>query len=166
MAFPISSILGASFTSSNTTALFALNQKALGSDNSEFQYVIATGTLVTGQCVYINTAGTAAALSTAQLASSVTGALDLGFAQFQMLQGEFGFVAKRGTNMYVLCSGTVPGGIDVGFAAEGVLVTSLLVGVSMTAAGIFVSTSASTAGRSTATAILTYPRPLVGHPQA
>jgi len=167
MAFATSSLLGASFTSSDSSALFALNQKALGSDNSEWQYVIATGTLTTGMCVYINTAGTAAAFTTAQLNSSVTGALDLGFAQFTMAQGSYGFVAKRGTNMYVLCSGTVPGGAAVGFGPiAGALVTSLLAAVGQTAAGIFITTSASTATQSVATAILTYPRPLVGVPQA
>lgn len=167
MAFPTSSILGASFTASDTTALFALNTKALGSDNSEFQYVIATGTLTTGMCVYINTAGTAAAFTTAQLNSAITGALDLGFTQFTLVQGAYGFVAKRGTNMYVLCSGTVPGGAGVGFGPiAGALVTSLLVAVGQTAAGIFITTSASTATQSVATAILTYPRPLVGIPNA
>ena len=167
MAFATSSILGASFTAADSTALFALNTKALGSDNSEFQYVIATGTLTTGMCVYINTAGTAAAFTTAQLNAAVTGGIDLGFAQFTMVQGSYGYVAKRGTNMYVLCSGTVPGGSPVAFGPiAGALVTSLLAAAGQTAAGIFVTTSASTATQSVAVAILTYPRPLAGVPQA
>ena len=170
MAFATSSILGASFTASDSTALFALNQKANGSDNSEWQYVIATGTLTTGMCVYINTAGTAAAFGTAQLNALVTGGANLGFAQFTIAQGAYGFVAKRGTNMYVMCSGTVPGGAALGWGlggaagSTGALCTAGLVGAGQTAAGIFITTSASTAGISVAVGILTFPRPYVSAP--
>lgn len=167
MAFATSSTLGVDLNNSSTTAVFGLNTKVSGSDNSEWQYVIATGTLTTGMCVYINTAGTAAAFTTAQLNNAITGALDLGWTQFQLRQGEYGFVAKRGTNLYIATTGTCPAGIPLGFApTAGLLCTSLLVAVGQTAAGIFLTTSASTATAAVAVGILTFPRPLVGVPQA
>lgn len=167
MAFATSSLLGASFTSADSSALFALNQKALGSDNSEWQYVIATGTLTTGMSVWINTAGTAQCMGTFQLNTLATGGADIGFAQFTLTQGQYGFVAKRGTNLYIQCSGTVGGGAQVGWGVPGAqgntgaLCTGGFVGVGCTAAGIFITTSASTAGISLATGIVTFPRPLV-----
>ena len=170
MPFVTSSVLGVDLNNSSTTALFALNQKVLGSDNSEWQYVIATGTLTTGMTVYINTAGTAAAFGTAQLNALVTGGADLGFAQYTIAQGSYGFVAKQGTNLYVMCSGTVPGGAALGWGVPGAqgntgaLCTAGLVGVGTTAAGIFITTSASTAGISVATGIVTFPRPAASAP--
>lgn len=159
MAYVTQSTIGVDLNNPSSTALFTLGQKVLGSDNSEWHYVIATGTLTTGQLVYINTLGTAAALTTAQVAANTTGGLDIGFVQFTMPQGQYGFVAKRGTNLYVLCTGTVPGGAALGFAAAaGTLQTAGAVAVGNTAAGIFVTTSASTATASVTTAIVTFPR--------
>lgn len=166
MPFPTSSILGAQFNAADTTALFALNTKAFGNDNSEWQYVIATGTLTTGMSVWVNTAGTAQCFGTFQLNALATGGADIGFAQFTIAQGQYGWVAKRGTNLYIQCSGTVPGGAQLGWGAPGAqgntgaLCTGGLVAVGQTAAGIFITTSASTAGISLAVGIVTWPRPL------
>ena len=158
MAFPTGSMIGADLQNPSSTALFTLNTPVMGSDNYRGQYVIATGTLTTGTVVYIASGGTANALTTAQVASDATG-LDLGFVQFTMTQGQYGFVAKSGTNLYVLCTGTVPGGAALGFAAAaGTLQTAGAVAVGNSAAGIFVTTSASTATASVATAIVTFPR--------
>ena len=168
MPFVTSSVLGVDLNNPSSTALFALNQKVLGSDNSEWQYVIATGTLTTGMTVWINTLGTAQCFGTFQLNALGTGGADIGFAQYTLTQGQYGFVAKRGTNLYIMCSGTVPGAVGLGWGVPGAqgntgaLTTSLICGVGTTAAGIFITTSASTAGISVATGIVTFPRAAAG----
>ena len=67
MPFVTSSILGVDFNTASTTALFALNSRALGSDNSEWVYVKATGTLIAGIVASVQAAGTAVAPTTGQL---------------------------------------------------------------------------------------------------
>ena len=114
MAYSTSSTLGVNLTAATTAPLFALNQKVLGTGDSEWHYVIATAALVTGQFVQINSAGTANILSTAILngagVDGTTGNLDRGVAQFAVAAGSYAFVAKKGQNMYIRCSGTCPPG--------------------------------------------------------
>ena len=175
MSFNVSSLLGVDINNASTTQLFTLNQKVLGSDNSEWQYCIATAALTTGQVVNIFPGGTAIAFTTAILnasPTSATGPLDIGVAQFGISSSQYGFIAKRGSNLFVSVSGTcLPGGA-LGFSpTAGALCTGGLVAVGQTAAGIFVWTSGAanggaTAGLSLAVAVLTFPRPLVGVPQA
>ena len=158
MAFVTSSLLGADFTQSNSTALFALNQVALGSDGSEWVYIKATGTLATGALVAIMPSGTARAATTAILCTpDVAEGFSLAFTQFQLAQGTFGFAAKRGHNMVVQCSGTVAN-LNVLYLANtpGALSTAMS---SATLAGIYITTSASTASLTmSGRAILNYPR--------
>lgn len=170
MATSVSSLIGVDFNNPSSTALFALGTEALGTQASQWTYVIATGTLTTGQIVAIFPAGTAYAFTTALLnggdVAGTTGNLNLGVVQTNIPQGQYGWVARNGIDMYVATSGTIPPGA-VGFApTAGALVTSLLVAVGQTAAGIFITTSASTATAATAKATLQFPRPLVGVPQA
>lgn len=158
MAFVTSSTLGASLTSSNSTALFTLNSIVHGSEDSEWQYVIATGTIATGRLVTIGASGTAIVATTANLIAPGDGVgYALGVTQFQLLQGEYGFVAKRGMNMILACTGTVAPGNVLYLANElGVVGTAA---TSATLAGIYITTSASTATLSTAArCILSYPR--------
>ena len=168
MSFTTSSQIGVDLNNPSSTALFTLGQKVLGNNDSEWTYVIATGTLTTGMCCSIFSAGTAYAFTTALLnggdTAGTTGFLDLGFAQFTIPQGQYGFVARRGINMYVACTGTVPP-VPVAFSpTAGVLITALAAAVGMTAAGIFITTSASTATLSVAQAIITYPRGVAATP--
>ena len=163
MAFATSSILGADFNNSSTTQMFALNTKALGNNDSEFHYVIATAALATGQICYIQFQGTADVMTTgawagAGLPVGVSGNMDIGIAQTAIAAGSYGWVAKKGQNLYVLCSGTCPSGVPVGFTNSGTLVTAGNVAVSLTAMGIFITTSASTGTASVANALVTYPR--------
>ena len=170
MPYATSSQIGVDLNNPTSTALFTLGYKVFGTDNSEWEYVIATGTLTTGMSVYINTLGTAQCFGTAQLNALATGGADLGFAQFTIPQGQYGFVAKRGTNLYIMCSGTVPGGAALGWGAPaaqgstGALCTGGFVAAGQTAGGIFITTSASTAGISLATGIVTWPRPVTSAP--
>lgn len=158
MAYVTSSVIGADLTQSSTTALFGLNSIVQGSDSSEWQYVKATGTITTGYLVTVGAEGTAIAATTANLLAPGAGVgYSLGVTQFTMLQGEFGFVAKRGHNMIVTCSGTLaPGSVVYLAGTPGAFTGSA---GSATLAGIYVTTSASTASLVlTARAILTYPR--------
>lgn len=170
MAFVTSSMIGVDFNNPSSTQLFALGTEALGSQGSEWTYVVATGTLVTGQIVSIFPAGTAYAFTTALLnggdTAGTTGNLNLGAIQTLCPQGQFAWVCRKGLNMYVLTTGTVPPTF-VGFSpTAGALITAGLVAVGQTAAGIFITTSASTGTAAVAQATLQFPRPLVGVPQA
>ena len=170
MATSVSSMIGVDFNNPSSTALFALGTEALGTQASEWTYCIATGTLSTGQLVAIFPAGTAYAFTTALLnggdTAGTTGNLNLGAIQTYATQGQYAWVARKGIDLYVATSGTIPPGA-VGFGpTAGSIVTGALVAVGQTAAGIFITTSASTATAATAKATLQYPRPLVGVPQA
>ena len=164
MAFATSSTIGVNLNSQDTTQLFALNTKVLGSGNSEWHYVIATQQLVTGQFCYVQVNGTADVLATAMFVGlgvlGTTGQLDIGVAQYTISGGAYGWVLKKGNNAYVLCSGTCPVGVPVGFTGSGTLVTGGLVAVSMTALGLFINVSASTATQSVASGLVAYPRPI------
>ncbi len=153
-----SSVLGASLTRSDSTQLFALNQVIRGSDASEWQYVVTTGTLTTGMMVTINTDGTAIAAASSNLvAPDGTVGYSLGFAQFSISGLMYGFVAKRGHNMYIRTSGTVAP-LNVLYLQTG---SNTVIGTAATACtlgGIYITTSASTATIATAIGILTYPR--------
>ena len=136
--FVTSSMIGVDLVNSGSTALFALNTKVLGSDNSEWSYVIATAALTTGQCVYIAPQGTFGV-------------------------GAYGFVALRGMNLYIVCSGTAGPNTSLAFSATpGAFVTSLLAAVGNTAAGIFITTSASTGTVVPTLGIVTWPRAVAG----
>lgn len=154
-----SSLIGASLTTPSSTALFALGTRAEGG-GSEWEYVFASASIATGRCVYISPSGTALPVTTGNIAASTAG-LKLAFVQYQMSAGEYGFVALNGGPIYIACSGTVPPTVQVAFSAtSGVLVTSLAAAVGHTAAGVFITTSASTAGISMAQGLVTFPRPI------
>ena len=174
MAFVSSSMLGVDLNNANTTQQFALNTKVLGSDNSEWQYVIATAALTTGQIVNVFPGGTAIALTTAMLGGAgtagMTGSLDLGVAQFPISSSLYGFVAKRGTNLQVAVSGTCPIGLAAGYSFAGDALVTAGLAVASTALGFFPYTSGAvanggaTAGRSIMLATLVYPRAATGVP--
>ena len=160
--FVTSSMIGVDLVNSGSTALFALNTKVLGSDNSEWSYVIATAALTTGQCVYIAPQGTANLMTTAQVAAATAG-MQMGFAQGTFGVGAYGFVALRGMNLYIVCSGTAGPNTSLAFSATpGAFVTSLLAAVGNTAAGIFITTSASTGTVVPTLGIVTWPRAVAG----
>lgn len=164
MAFVTSSTIGADFNNQSSTALFALGGEVLGSGASEWTYVIATGTLTTGQIVSIFPAGTAYAFTTALLAAAdvlgTTGnGINLGVVQTTIQQGQYGWVARKGMGLYVLCTGTCTAGGNVAFSpSAGALQNAPAAGVGNTANGVFITTSASTATQSLAVATLLYPR--------
>ena len=155
-----SSLIGASLTASDATALFALGTVADATDGGRYQYVEVTSTLVTGELVLILPTGTAKALTTAQLTGGAQGEM-IGAAQGQINQSEFGWIATYGRNLYVLCTGTVTATSSGGPAFStnsGRLQNAAAVGVGATSFGIWITTSASTATASVARATLTFPR--------
>ena len=153
--FGTSSMIGVDLNNSSTTALFGLNTKAFGSLDSEWQYCIATGTIATGQFVQINTQGTAIAITTAIIANALV-PMDIGVCQYTVPQGSYFWVPKRGQQLYVLCSGSLPTTVALGINAGGVLGTGLL-GVS-TMAGVFLEAAATTVAASVVNATLQWPR--------
>ena len=110
---PTSSLIGANFGNTDTTALFALGTLSEGTNGQTVQYVEATSTFITGEFVLINPAGTAKTLLTSLLTANAEG-YEIGIAQGIISQGEFGWVARNGRNLYVLCTGTVTAGGEAG----------------------------------------------------
>ncbi len=160
MAVSNSSLLGANFAAGGTTQLFALGTSADGTDGTSWQYCEATSTFITGELVFLNPAGTAKTLLTASLTANAEGVM-LAAAQGVISQGEFGWFVTRGRNLYILCTGTVTAGSEIGVvlsANSGRLQNALAGGVGNTLLGIFVTTSATTAAASVAVATLTWPR--------
>ncbi len=160
MAFVTSSVLGCDFNNASTTQLFVLGTRVLGSDNSEWVYVKATGTLVAGIVASVQAAGTAVAPTTGQLLAptGIAGGGGLAVVQCTALQGEFAWAATRGQNLILACSGTVAPAavVYLGGDTQGALTTTA---GSSTMAGIYITTSASTAGLvQTARGTITYPR--------
>lgn len=156
--FQTQSAIGVDFNNTSTTALFTLNDIKLGSGDSEWVYVRASGALLTGQMVTIAGSGTAiVANCTGLMTQGNQNATNLGFAQGNFADQDFGWVARRGVGVSVLCSGTcAPNAILY-------LVTGTNGGISTTAgsgtlAGILLLASASTASLVLTTAILTWPR--------
>ena len=168
MANVTSSMIGVDFNNPSSTALFGLGTTCLGNQGSEWIYCVSTGALTTGQFVAVFPSGTAYALTTALVAGAdtagTTGNLDLGAIQTNCPQGQFAWVARKGLNMYVATTGTIPP-VPVAFSpSAGVLITALAAAVNHTAAGIFITTSASTATAATAFATLQYPRAITSTP--
>ena len=156
----VSSLIGANLSSSDATALFGLGTAVNTTDGGTYQYCEATSTFITGELVFVSPAGTAKTLLTASLTANTDGVM-LAAAQNIINQGEFGWFATRGRNLYVLCTGTLTAGSEIGVvlsANSGRLQNALAGGVGNTLLGIFVTTSASTATQSVAVATLTWPR--------
>lgn len=160
MATVTSSLIGVDLSGiGGSTALFALGTPAMGSLNSEFAYVEATATFVTGEIVLINQAGTAKTLISSLLTANSDG-YDIGFCQNVINQGEFGWVAKRGRDLYVLVTGTLTAGSD-NYLALGANSGRLVAGTAggATMFGIWLTESVSASGvRSVAKAVMQWPR--------
>ena len=145
MAFATSSQIGVDLNSASTTQLFALGYRVTGSDDSIYEYVLASGSITTGQFVQVIGGGTAGVFLTANLVYNSL-ALDIGVAQFTISAGSYGFVAKQGRNLYALFQGSsIPGGYGVAFATGGAICTSLMAAAGNSAAGLFMTNSSNPA---------------------
>src|SRR3990167_4785526 len=104
MPFSTSSLIGADFNSTSTTALFALLTPARGSDNSEWVYVHSNTAHTTGQILAINSFGTGINATTA---AATSGTYSFGFVpSVAWTAGDYGWACQRGNNVYVQMSGT------------------------------------------------------------
>ena len=162
MANVVSSMIGVDLSGlGGTTQLFALGTPAFGSGGSEWQYVEATATFITGEIVLINPTGTAKTLISSLLTAGTEG-YEIGFVQNLVNQGEFAWVARRGRGLYVLVTGgtTMTAGSDNGLALganSGRLVPGTAAG--NTIYGVWLTQSISASGASTvATAVMQWPR--------
>ena len=148
-----SSLIGADFGSTSTTALFTLRQRAFGTEGTEWMYVHSNTAHTTGQLLAINSIGTGINCGTAQATS---GTFDLGFVgSVTWTAGDFGWACMKGL-AYVQCSGTMVPNTQLYVAnTNGGLSTTAGSGTLM---GIELVVSSSTASLVVSTAILTWPR--------
>jgi hypothetical protein len=156
MATAVSSLIGANLNTSDSTALFALGTVAETTDGGHFEYVEASATQITGAIVLITPTNTAFTFLTSKM-SGVIG-YDIAVCQGLINEGEFGWVAKKGRNLYVLVTGTHTQGEDnVGFgaASSGVLIHTPVAG--LTLFGVWVTTFVS-GGTQATKATLQWPR--------
>jgi hypothetical protein len=117
--------VGANYASTSTTCDFKLGGRSIGADGTEWIYVQADGAITKYDCVGVDENFQATAVT-----STIGGAAWLpGFAQVAFADNEYGWVATRGSNIYVRAKSAVPD-------------SQLYVGTSGTAAGVVVSTSA------------------------
>ncbi len=153
-----SSLIGANLTLTGTTQLFALGTTVETTQGGHFEYVEATATQITGKFVLITPTSTAFGVLTSKLTSGTIG-YDLGVFQNLISQGEFGWVAKKGRNLYVLCTGTITAGnsSEVGFGSGQSGILKSLPAVGNTLFGVWITTGISGATQTT-TATLQWPR--------
>lgn len=156
----VSSLIGANLSGSDSTALFALGTQVDTNDGGLYQYVNATATLNTGQWCVINSASSAYMGMTGRLTASADAGGGFGWAQNIINQGEYGWVAVRGRNLYIATTGTCTAGSELGFAftTAGRIWSAPAAGVGNTILGLFITTSASTATAAVAVGTLTWPR--------
>ena len=158
----VSSLIGANLSSSDATALFARGTIAEATDGARYEYVEASGTFTTGYMVMLTPGGTAWGYTTAFMTGGLQnlGGGDMGWVQGLINQNEFGWVAKQGRNLYVLCTGTCTANSSVGLAvaSTGRLRSQPAGEANSTLFGVAITTSASTATASVAVATITLPR--------
>ena len=161
---PVSSLIGANLNGSDATALFALGTIVNASNGTRFEYVCCSGTFTTGYMVLVNPAGTAWAYTTALMTQGIalTGGQDIGWVQGLINQSEYGWVAKQGRDIYVLCTGTMTAGSTVGVAvaSTGRLRGQPTAEANSTLMGVYITTATTTAEASIGVATVTWPRPI------
>ncbi len=159
MASTTSSMIGVDLNNPSSTALFAVGTKVFGSNDSEWEYCVATGTLTTGMLCQVSPSGTAIACTTAILNTNNPNVGDIVFPQFTVPQGQYAFMATRGKSLYVYCTGTIPPTVQLGLSpTAGAIITAAAVAAGQTLAGIMLEVSASTATLSIQTATIQWPR--------
>lgn len=148
------SIIGADFNnSSGTTPQFSLLQRANGSGDSLFVYVQANGAITAGDCVLINSTGTATRATASNILAVNT---EIGFAQASLADTEYGWVARNGQGMTIAVSATTSGSavLYIG-TTSGKLSNTASSG---TLIGVQVTTTSATATFTTTTGALSWPR--------
>lgn len=154
MAYQTGSNIGVNLNSSDgTTSQFSIGTRVNGNNDSLWVYVQANGAISAGDCVLINSTGTA----TRATASNVNAVnTEIGFAQFAIADTEYAWVARNGYNLTVAVSATTSGSAVLYIATtSGKLSNTASSG---TLAGVQVATVSSTATFTTTTGSLSWPR--------
>lgn len=144
--------IGIDLNSSSTTAQFTLGTKVMGTQDTEWVYVIANGAISAGDICEITAAGTASRATTAGPRTSVT---ELGAAQNVFADLEYGWIARRGYNLTIAISATVQPGVMYIATTSGKLSNT---SASATIQGILINNGSATATTTTTTGTLTWPR--------
>jgi hypothetical protein len=168
MAFPgttiTGSLIGANLNTSDPTALFANGTSVITSNGCRMEYVEASGTFTTGYMVMVSPGGTAYGYTTAMMTQGIAGVMgqDIAWVQGLINRGEYGWVAKQGRDVYVLCTGTMTAASTTGVAvaSTGRLRQQAVGEANSTLIGVYLTTSASTATASVAVATVTWPSPV------
>lgn len=148
---------GVNLDTPGTDQRFPLGTKVLGSQDSEWVYVEASGAVSAGDICEISASGTATRATTAGPRTSVT---ELGVAQAAFATGEFGWIARRGYGMTVAVSATTQPGVIYIATTSGKLSNT---SASSTIAGILINNASATATTTTTTGTLTWPRCIVAN---
>ncbi len=144
MATQVSSLIGANLASSDSTALFAPRTVSLGTGGSWFEYCEFTATQTTGTFLLLTPDGTAYSLLTAKLAQGGAIGYDIGCVQNIVNQGEFGWVARKGSKMYVKVTNTMTLGSNFAYsAAAGRIQNAETAGVGQTGYGVWLTATVS-----------------------
>jgi len=144
---------GVDITRVGSTALFKLGQRAYGSDDQEYVYVLSSGTVAQYACVGIDENFTARSITTTLAAE----ANSPGFAQVAFATDQYGWVAVKGHNLITRTKDNT--------AANAALYTSTSVGVltsvASTGSPLLVNgvraVSAAASGGGATTIVATYP---------
>lgn len=153
MAYQVGSKVGVDLTQSQTAAQFSPGDRVDGSANSKWVYVYASGAVALGDCVTVTATGTAA---TATATRAADPAHELGFAQFAIGAGEYGWVAQAGQGLTVAVSATAANNTVLYVATTaGKLSTTASSG---TLTGVQIANVSSTATTTTTTGTLTFPK--------
>jgi hypothetical protein len=165
MATQVGSLIGVNLSGSDSTALFAGRTAVNGTGGSYFEYCEFTATQTTGAFVLITPDGTAMSVLTAKLAVGGAVGMDIGCVQNVVNQGEFGWVARKGANMYVKITNTMTlGTVQYGFsAAAGRIQNVETVAVGHTGQGVIIYATVS-GGTQAVLATLLWPTSLTTFP--
>ena len=154
MAVITSSKIGVDLTQSQTSPTFTYGDTALGTQNSEWVYVLANGSIGSGDCVAITGSGTATRATPTLLVGTKN--TEVAFAQFNFADTEAGWVCRRGYGMIVAVSATVSSSATLYLATTSGKVSD--VAGSATLVGIQLAGVSTTASTTTTSAAFSWPR--------
>lgn len=147
-----SSKIGINLNASTSAAMFSLLDSCRGTNDTEFVYCYVSGALNTGSGVRISQTGTAALWTAASVATGV----ELGFASYSCVDGDYAWIARRGNPLTVLVSSTSTLNVTL-YASDtsGALTTTATSG---TLAGIALQTASTTAAVANNLAVVSWPK--------
>lgn len=153
MAFQTGSKIGVDLTASSTTAQFTLGDRCQGTSDSLWVYVEANGAISAGDCVSVNSTGTA---TRATVATLLAKANEVAFAQYALADGEFGWVARNMIGATIAVSATCSGSATLYLGTTSGKLSD--VAGSGTLVGVQIATVSTTATTTTTTGTISWPK--------